>query len=313
MNTNRSTDFKSWSALRQVHDRDCRAFTLTELLVVLVTLGLLTTLLLPALANNQSGSTKAFQCLNNMRQLGLGWLLYSQDNHDRLMSNSDITGQSPLNWTCPAIGGAAAALDSTTSSRNTNNTYLTIDAVIYGVRTTALMAHYVSNSTNIYRCPADNDLSTSQLQLGWQYRIRSYAMDGAMGDGSKWFAPGNGGNWVTFYNAKKLTDLHNPGPGNCWVIMDEHPNSDDDATLYVNPADANRTGTTFTELPGSMHGSAAGMVYADGHSDLHRWAGRVTTQPFDPNSTSYLQAVSVTGDPASQNDLTWLAQHTPAN
>ena len=60
-----------------------------------------------------------------------------------------------------------------------------------------------------------------------------------------------------------------------------------------------------------MHGNAAGIVYADGHSDVHVWRGSVTTQPFNPNYNSYLQGVSVTGDPASKNDLTWLAQHTP--
>jgi len=314
MNVNRPTDFKWLSVKRQVRDRDRRAFTLTELLVVLVTLAILATLLLPALANNQPGSTKAFQCLNNMRQLGLGWLLYSQDNHDRLMSNSDLSNNpvSPLNWIDPAIGGSQVVLNWTTSPNNTNTGYLIIDQNVLGVRCTALMGSYVARSTKIFLCPADNNLSYSQRALGWQNRSRSCAMNGAMGDGSKWFAPGHGGDWPAFYNAKKMTDLHNPGPANCWVIMDENPQSDDDATFDVNPAAANGTGTSFEELPGSMHGNAAGLVYADGHSDLHKWTGNVTTQAFNPNYTSYLQNVGGL-DPASRNDLTWLAQHTPAN
>ena len=314
MNTNRPTDFNLCSVLRQVRDRDRRAFTLTELLVVLVTLGILATLLLPALANNQPGSTKAFQCLNNMRQLGLAWLLYSHDNHDRLVTNADgnNTPVATRNWICPAVGGSPITLDWTTSPKNTNTVYLIIDQNVLGVRCTALMGNYVGKSIKIFLCPADNNLSTIQRALGWQNRIRSCAMNGAMGDGSKWFAPGNGGNWPAFYNAKKLTDMHNPGPANCWVIMDENPNSDDDTTFYVNPAAANGTGTSFEELPGSMHGNAAGMVYADGHSDLHKWTGSVTTQAFDPTLWGYLQNVGGL-DPASQNDLTWLAQHTPAN
>ena len=108
MNTNRPTGFKSLSAQRQVDDRDCGAFTLTELLVVLVTLGMLATLLSPALASNQPGSSKAFQCLNNMRQLGQAWLLYSNDNHDRLVSNSDRNtgGNQKLDlsvWCCTGL------------------------------------------------------------------------------------------------------------------------------------------------------------------------------------------------------------------
>jgi prepilin-type N-terminal cleavage/methylation domain-containing protein len=316
MNTNRPTDFKSLSAQRQVRDRDRRAFTLTELLVVLVTLGILATLLLPALANTQPGSTKAFQCLNNMRQLGLAWLLYSNDNHDRLVTNADgnNTPVATRNWICPAVGGSPITLDWTASPKNTNTVYLIIDQNVLGVRCIALMGNYVGKSIKIFLCPADNNLSTIQRALGWQNRIRSCAMNGAMGDGSKWFAlPVGNPLWPQFYNVKKMSDMHSPGPADCWVIMDEHPDSDDDATFYVNPAAANGTGTSFEELPGSMHGNAAGLVYADGHSDLHKWTGSVTTQPFNANFTSYLQAVPVGGDAASKNDLTWLAQHTPAN
>jgi hypothetical protein len=94
--------------------------------------------------------------------------------------------------------------------------------------------------------------------------------------------------------------------------MDEHPNSDDDACMYVNPADADGSGTSFTELPGSLHAKSAATVYADGHSDLHKWQGTVSTQPFNPGLTGYLQNVGNL-DKASQNDLTWFAQHTPAN
>ena len=113
-----------------------------------------------------------------------------------------------------------------------------------------------------------------------------------------------------FYNAKKTGDLHNPGPSDSWVLLDEHPNSNDDATFYVNPADATGNGTgSFTELPGSMHGNACGLVFADGHSEVHVWKDTQTIKPFDAARTSYLQAVGVTTD----KDLVWLSQRTPVN
>src|SRR5208337_5456844 len=90
MNVNRPTDSKPLLVQRHIHDRAAGAFTLTELLVVLVTLGILATLLLPALASStQPGSAKAFQCLNNMRQLAVGWTLFAEDNHDRLVNSWD--------------------------------------------------------------------------------------------------------------------------------------------------------------------------------------------------------------------------------
>jgi hypothetical protein len=143
-------------------------------------------------------------------------------------------------------------------------------------------------------------------------------MNGAFGDGAKWFSPSTpgGGDWSAFYNPLKLSAIHSPGPADCWVITDEHPNSNDDATLYVNPADANSTvaaTSSFTELPGSLHGNSSGEVFADGHSDLHKWTGSITTTKFQPGRTSYLQVVPVAGDTASINDLVWFAMHTPAN
>ena len=312
MNANHQTNFKSSSARR--HDGD-RAFTLTELLVVLATLGMLTVILLPALASNRPGSTRAIQCVNSMRQLGLASGLYANDNHDRLASNNDqfpaVGANKSANWICPY----GVTLDWSANARNTNTIYLTANSPIYG---TALFANYVASAGNIYVCPADKYLSANQKVFaagGLSSRMRSCAMDGAMGDGSKWFsaADGGGGGWPAYYEAKKLSDLHSPGPSACWLIIDEHPDSDDDAVLFVNPADASSATSDdyFTGLPGSMHNNGAGLVYADGHSEVHVWQGRITTEPV--KYVTYLQSLSVGGDPASQNDMTWLAQHTPAN
>ena len=71
-------------------------FTLTELLVVLATLAILGAVLLPALAATQPRS-KAYQCLNNMRQLALAWTQYAGEHNEYLPLNFDPrnTGQIP--------------------------------------------------------------------------------------------------------------------------------------------------------------------------------------------------------------------------
>ena len=57
------------------------AFTLTELLVVVPVAALLTTMLF-AVSNDAKQQLQAAACLNNMRQWGLGFMLYANDWND---------------------------------------------------------------------------------------------------------------------------------------------------------------------------------------------------------------------------------------
>ena len=58
-------------------------FTLVELLVVIATIGLLVALLLPALGSVRESAMRT-QCANNMRQIGLAMLLYTDAHHGRM-------------------------------------------------------------------------------------------------------------------------------------------------------------------------------------------------------------------------------------
>jgi prepilin-type processing-associated H-X9-DG protein/prepilin-type N-terminal cleavage/methylation domain-containing protein len=67
--------------------RQLTAFTLIELLVVIAVIAILASLLLPALASAR-GRARATQCLSNLKELGLGCLLYANDNNDKLPETS---------------------------------------------------------------------------------------------------------------------------------------------------------------------------------------------------------------------------------
>lgn len=229
-------------------------FTLIELLVVIAIIAILAAMLLPALAKAK-GKAQAISCMNNTKQLMLGWFLYATDNDDKLIPN----GTGGTIW-------AGGGLDWLATASNTNADIL-LDP------TQSSMALFVKSSS-VYKCPADTYKSASNPGQ----RIRSLSMNAALGGNpllNPGLFPGR-----TYKAVRKQSELVKPGPALTFVTLDEHPDSINDAIFHVieglPPSLAE-----WRDLPASYHyGGGCNFSYADGHSEIKKWMDPDTKPPI---------------------------------
>ncbi|HEX3628100.1 MAG TPA: prepilin-type N-terminal cleavage/methylation domain-containing protein [Verrucomicrobiae bacterium] len=152
-----------------------KGFTLIELLVVIAIIAILAAMLLPVLSAALRRSQSVY-CLNNLKQLALGFLIYANDNADNLPSVAgEPQGWHPEDWIYWRVPG-------TDTSDGIPNPDISQSPIVQALGGSA--------NTNIFRCPGDKsdqlrDMAAATYgpigPFGYSYTLNGTAAGAGMG------------------------------------------------------------------------------------------------------------------------------------
>lgn len=238
-----------------------KAFTLIELLVVIAIIAILAAILFPVFAQAREKARQT-SCLSNMKQVGLGLLMYVQDYDENYPRADYWDSRPPLN---PAASGTFAAR-------------------VNHYKWPAWVLPYTKN-VNIFRCP-----SRTRDQIAWdqngEYKGDGYALN--LSVSGRPLSPS--GENPSFLGGT-LAGLQTPA--DTWVLMELRNQI---SFSYVSssgvlwPAALRESWTAYLMPSGvpdklnAPHSDGLTFSYADGHS---KWMNVKQFLALCPTSASY--------------------------
>jgi len=218
-------------------------------------------MLLPALSKAKVRGQR-IQCLSNLRQLGLAWVMYAGDNNGRLVGNYPILSAGvphPDDW---FYGYAAWPHDSFYGP------FPQYSATSIWCATTAKLYAY-HRSVDVARCPADT------RTVGGLRVIRSVSMNSWV-NGRSYGDPTGSSTYLTPASDRTLTyrlfrtESQLSRPAETWLMIDEDAKesnpSINDSMFVVDMG----TGTGLADLMARRHDKAYGLNFTDGHSEIYK-------------------------------------------
>lgn len=272
-------------------------FTLIECLVVIAIISVLSSILLVSTVKVKI-KTQGIQCMNNGRQLSLGWFMYAHDNNNKIVYASDDGNGVTYN---PKNKYAWTLSHMDFDPNNTANWDINADI------TKGPLWMYLKNS-NIYKCPSDHSYVTVNGEQ--KPRVRTISMNLFLGG----FAGDDGGSFFLkdyqiYLSLYDISGNNSPSPSKTFLFLDEREDVLNWGNFQVymngyNVPNGEQLYGFFQDIPGMYHNNSCGFSFCDGHSEIHKWKDSRTIPPIQ----SQIQTIGFLESPYNA-DVAWLQDH----
>jgi len=236
------------------------------MLVVIAIIAILAAILLPVLSQGKEKAQR-IHCLNNEKQLDVGWQLYADEDNGILASNDwdfrsgSVPISPPGSW---VVGNA---------SLDTNETDITGGSIFSYIKTIPC-----------YRCPTDQSLVLGTTTL----TLRSYSLSCFMG------GPPSDTEVYDIKPVHRLSQIVKPA-SSLTFIEEDISTIDDGHFLYSD------TNNAWYNLPAWRHVHGDTMAFADGHQEYWKWRSALPTTGYfggqtetDPAAIADIQRLAQT-------------------
>jgi prepilin-type N-terminal cleavage/methylation domain-containing protein/prepilin-type processing-associated H-X9-DG protein len=251
------------------------AFTLIELLVVIAIIAILMAVLMPALNRAREQGRRAV-CLNHLKTLTLAWIMYADQNDDRIVNGEAYWGPTAApSAPVPSSGphqGERYWVGNDCASNYAQGEHRPQEEQLEAIRLGALYPY--CQEEKVYRCPT-----------GVRGEMRTYST--AYGMNGCFDAQGtyNGNQGVrvgkTVLMVKRKSEITVPAPALRLVFLDEGRITPDSYAIHYVRAQ-------WWDPPFVRHADGTNVAFADGHSDYWKYEAaetiRIGKEPNPPHN-----------------------------